>query len=198
VDPLMIVLRLFHIVGGALWFGSAFLFAGFVGPAAAETAPASGVVMSAVVKKRRVAEVIKWLAITTVIAGWAIWLKFALSAGVDVWVTSTYGLVLTIGGCRLGWPSHGGAGCRDGSPGRGDPAARQDRPHAAVPCGRGDGHGAVLVDDRPGGRGPHFLRSVVRRFHGTGRPFTRSTCGSVLLSTDPPEGVFSIRPAPGG
>ena len=98
MDPLMIVLRLFHIVGGALWFGSAFLFAGFVGPAAAETAPASGVVMSAVVKKRRVAEVIKWLAITTVIAGWAIWLKFALSAGVDVWVTSTYGLVLTIGG----------------------------------------------------------------------------------------------------
>jgi hypothetical protein len=94
----MIVLRLFHIVGGALWFGSAFLFAGFVGPAAAETAPASGVVMSAVVKKRRVAEVIKWLAITTVIAGWAIWLKFALGAGVDVWVTSTYGLVLTIGG----------------------------------------------------------------------------------------------------
>ena len=98
MDPLMIVLRLFHIVGGALWFGSAFLFAGFVGPAAAETAPASGVVMSAVVKKRRVAEVIKWLAITTVIAGWAIWLKFAWSAGVDVWVTSTYGLVLTIGG----------------------------------------------------------------------------------------------------
>ena len=98
MDPLMIVLRLFHIVGGALWFGSAFLFAGFIGPAAAETAPASGVLMSAVVKKRRVAEVIKWLAITTVIAGWAIWLKFALSAGVDVWVTSTYGLVLTIGG----------------------------------------------------------------------------------------------------
>ena len=98
MDPLMIVLRLFHIVGGALWFGSAFLFAGFIGPAAAETAPASGVLMSAVVKKRRVAEVIKWLAITTVIAGWAIWLKFALAAGVDVWVTSTYGLVLTIGG----------------------------------------------------------------------------------------------------
>jgi hypothetical protein len=98
LDPLMIVLRLFHIVGGALWFGSAFLFAGFIGPAAAETAPASGALMSAVVKKRRVAEVIKWLAITTVVAGWAIWLKFALSAGVDVWITSTYGLVLTIGG----------------------------------------------------------------------------------------------------
>jgi hypothetical protein len=94
----MLVLRLFHIVAGALWFGSAFLFTGFVGPAAAETAPASGVVMSAVVKKRRVAEVIKWLAITTVIAGWAMWFKFAGDAGFTEWATSTYGLVLGIGG----------------------------------------------------------------------------------------------------
>ena len=38
----MLVLRLFHIVGGALWFGSAFLFTGFLGPSAAETAPSSG------------------------------------------------------------------------------------------------------------------------------------------------------------
>ena len=42
----MIVLRLFHVVGGALCFGSAFLFTGFVGPAAAETVPASGAVMA--------------------------------------------------------------------------------------------------------------------------------------------------------
>jgi hypothetical protein len=94
----MLVLRLFHIVAGALWFGSAFLFTGFLGPSAAETAPASGAVMHGVIKKRRGAEVIKWLAITTVIAGWAMWLKFAASAGVDVWITSSYGLVLTIGG----------------------------------------------------------------------------------------------------
>jgi hypothetical protein len=94
----MIVLRLFHIVGGALWFGSAFLFAGFIGPAAAETAPASGVLMSDVIKKRRATEVIKWLAITTVIAGWAIWLKYATQIGVGDWVTSSFGLVLTIGG----------------------------------------------------------------------------------------------------
>jgi hypothetical protein len=98
VDPLMIVLRLFHIGGGALWFGSAFLFAGFIGPAAAETAPASGVLMSDVIKKRRATEVIKWLAITTVIAGWAIWLKYATQIGVGDWVTSSFGLVLTIGG----------------------------------------------------------------------------------------------------
>ena len=46
MDPVMIVLRTFHILGGALWFGSAFLFAGFFGPASAETAPSSGPIMS--------------------------------------------------------------------------------------------------------------------------------------------------------
>jgi hypothetical protein len=94
----MLVLRLFHIVAGALWFGSAFLFTGFVGPSAAETAPGSGAVMSGIIKKRRGAEVIKWLAITTVIAGWAIWLKYATAMGFVEWVTSSFGLVLTIGG----------------------------------------------------------------------------------------------------
>ena len=96
----MIVLRLFHILGGALWFGSAFLFAGFIGPAAAETAPASGVLMSAVVKKRHVAEVIKWLAITTVVAGWTIWLVDLSKVGwsITTWLSSPFGLVLTIGG----------------------------------------------------------------------------------------------------
>ena len=99
MDPVMIVLRLFHVVGGALWFGSAFLFAGFVGPAAAETVPSSGVVMSNVIKKRRVATVLAGLAITTVIAGWALWVKNALGyPSIVDWVTSSYGLVLTIGG----------------------------------------------------------------------------------------------------
>ena len=46
MDPVMIVLRTFHILGGALWFGSAFLFAGFFGPAAGELGPAGGPVMT--------------------------------------------------------------------------------------------------------------------------------------------------------
>ena len=95
----MLVLRLFHIVGGALWFGSAFLFTGFLGPSAAETAPSSGPVMHGVIKKRRGAEVIKWLAITTVLAGWALWVRNALLyPSIGEWVTSSFGIVLTIGG----------------------------------------------------------------------------------------------------
>ena len=99
MDPLMLVLRLFHVVGGALWFGSAFLFTRFVGPAVAETAPASGVVMSNIIKKRGAAKVLAGLAITTVIAGWLLWFRNASAyPSVMDWVTSTYGFVLTIGG----------------------------------------------------------------------------------------------------
>jgi hypothetical protein len=99
MDPVMIVLRTFHILGGALWFGSAFLFAGFLGPAAGELGPAAGPVMSNVVKKRRIAKVIAALAITTVIAGWALWLKNALAyPSIGDWLTSPFGLVLTVGG----------------------------------------------------------------------------------------------------
>ena len=95
----MIVLRTFHILAGALWFGSAFLFAGFFGPASAETAPSSGPIMSNVVKKRRIATVLAALAITTVIVGWTLWLKDALSyPSIGTWLTSPFGLVLTIGG----------------------------------------------------------------------------------------------------
>jgi hypothetical protein len=95
----MIVLRTLHVVAGALWFGSAFLFAGFVGPAAAETAPASGAVLSALIKKRRAAQVITSLAITTVVVGWVLWARNALVyPSIGAWVTSPFGLVLTIGG----------------------------------------------------------------------------------------------------
>ena len=79
MDPVMIVLRAFHVVAGALWFGAAFLFAGFVGPSAAELGPKAGPVMSAIIKKRRATKVITGLAITTVIVGWTLWVKNALT-----------------------------------------------------------------------------------------------------------------------
>ena len=95
----MLVLRFFHVVAGALWFGSAFLFAGFVGPTAAELGPKAGTVMSSLVTKRRATKVIAGLAITTVAVGWALWLKNAVAyPSVVDWVTSSFGLVLTIGG----------------------------------------------------------------------------------------------------
>jgi uncharacterized membrane protein len=98
MDLLMVVLRFFHIVAGALWFGSAFLFAGFVGPSAAEVGPSAGPLMSAVVKKRRAARVITGLSLSTVIAGWLMWLvDLSRYGSLGDWLGSTFGIVITIG-----------------------------------------------------------------------------------------------------
>ena len=95
----MLVLRLLHIVAGALWVGSAFLFAGFIGPSAAEVAPTAGPLFHVVVKKRRVAKVIMGLSVVTVVVGWIMWLRNMNQYGsLGDWVGSDFGLILTIGG----------------------------------------------------------------------------------------------------
>jgi hypothetical protein len=92
-----IVFRIFHITAGVLWVGSAFLFVGFIGPSAAEVGPAAGPLLSVVVRKRRVTTVITWLAITTVAAGWIMWIAHAVDLGLGDWLSSSYGIVLSIG-----------------------------------------------------------------------------------------------------
>ena len=99
MDPLMLVLRFFHIVAGAAWFGSAFLLTRYVGPSASELGPAAGPMMTAIFAKRRFARVIAVLAVTTVIAGWLMWWHDSqLYESIGAWVGSRFGLVLTIGG----------------------------------------------------------------------------------------------------
>jgi hypothetical protein len=95
--PLMIVLRALHIVCGALWFGSSFLFVGFIGPSAAEVGPSAGPLLTAAVKKRKVAKVITGLATVTVLAGWTMWLRDANEVGLNNFVTSSFGIAITIG-----------------------------------------------------------------------------------------------------
>jgi uncharacterized membrane protein len=94
-----IVFRLFHILSGVLWVGSAFLFVGFIGPSAAEVGPSAGPLLHAVVKKRKVVTVITVLSSFTVVAGWILWLKdMSARASLADWVKSPLGLGLTIGG----------------------------------------------------------------------------------------------------
>jgi uncharacterized membrane protein len=94
-----LVFRFFHIVAGVLWVGSAFLFVGFIGPSAAEVGPAAGPLLTVVVKKRKVAKVINGLGGVTVLAGWVLWLKnMTLYNSLGDWVSTRFGLVLTIGG----------------------------------------------------------------------------------------------------
>jgi uncharacterized membrane protein len=97
--PFMLIFRFLHIVAGVLWVGSAFLFVGFIGPSAAEVGPSAGPLLAAAVKKRKVAKVITVLGAVSVIAGWILWLRnMSLAASFSNWVTSSFGLVLTIGG----------------------------------------------------------------------------------------------------
>ena len=98
-DTFMIVFRSFHILAGVLWVGAAFLFVGFIGPAAAEVGPSAGPLLAAVVEKRKVAKVITVLGVVNVTAGWILWLKnMSQYPSLGDWVTSRFGLVLTIGG----------------------------------------------------------------------------------------------------
>jgi hypothetical protein len=101
VDVVMIVLRFFHIVGGTLWVGSAFLFVAVIGPSAAEVGPSAGPLLEVAVKKRKVAKMITGFATATVAAGWLMWLKDLRAHGwsVSTWVfhSNWFGLAITIG-----------------------------------------------------------------------------------------------------
>jgi hypothetical protein len=102
VDVVMIVLRFFHIVGGSLWVGSAFLFVAVIGPSAAEVGPSAGPLLEVAVKKRKVAKLITMFATSAVLAGWLMWLKDLRDYNWNVsdWVfhSGGFGLALTLGG----------------------------------------------------------------------------------------------------
>jgi ribose/xylose/arabinose/galactoside ABC-type transport system permease subunit len=97
-EPFMLVLRFLHIVAGALWVGSAFLFSGFIGPSAAEVGPSAGPLLGVLVHKRRLPRVIVSLSGVTVLAGWIMWLRNVdRYGGLDEWVGTPFGLGITIG-----------------------------------------------------------------------------------------------------
>jgi len=176
-NPFMIVFRLLHIVAGVLWVGSAFLFVGFIGPSAAEVGPSAGPLLHAAVKERKVAKVITGLGITTVVAGWILWLRVLNDFGsLSDWLGSHFGFVLTIravlatiaaflGALGVGRNVErlvdvGDAVAASGGPPTPEQQARiehqgaeiekhgKDRPRVAGPRGGLHGDGALLVDRR--------------------------------------------------
>jgi uncharacterized membrane protein len=97
-SPFFLIFRFLHIVAGALWVGSAFLFSAFIGPSAAEVGPSAGPLIATMVKKRKLVPVIISLSGVTVLAGWILWLKdLSNYGGLGDWLGSSFGLVLTIG-----------------------------------------------------------------------------------------------------
>jgi hypothetical protein len=108
ISAFFLVFRLLHIVAGTLWVGMSFMFLAVIGPTAGQLGPAAGPFMTALGKKAP--GIITPVATVTVLAGWALWLRDWSDFGsLGDWVTSRYGLVLTIGAVLATVAYFGGA-----------------------------------------------------------------------------------------
>lgn len=92
----LIVLRLIHVVLGALWVGMMVFTAFFLGPAIQDAGPDGGKVMAAL-QRRGLMTVTPILALGTLLSG--IWLYWRVSGGFQSgYVTSPGGLAFGLGG----------------------------------------------------------------------------------------------------
>lgn len=76
MDPLVIVLRLVHVVAGAIWVGMATFATYYLQPAIQETGPDGGKVMAAI-QRRGVMTVMPILAVATLISGLWLYMRAA-------------------------------------------------------------------------------------------------------------------------
>lgn len=96
MDVLLVVVRLAHVVFGAIWVGMVVFTAVFLTPAIQEAGPDGAKVMGAL-QRRGIMTVLPILAVGTLISG--IWLYWRLSGGLQpAYVTSPGGLAFGLGG----------------------------------------------------------------------------------------------------
>jgi hypothetical protein len=103
VDLLVIVLRLIHLVAGALWVGMATFTTYYLQPALQEVGPDGGKVM-AVIQRRGVMTVMPILAVATLLSG--LWLYLRAAGGQHAaFAQSGPGMAFGIGGLAAiaGW-----------------------------------------------------------------------------------------------
>jgi len=94
---LIALLRILHIVSGGFWMGVMILNAGFLLPAVQASGPAGGQVMKQLVQTRRLPLFLNLAVVVTLISGGILfwWVSGSLSSE---WLSSRFGLSLTIGG----------------------------------------------------------------------------------------------------
>ncbi len=103
MDPLIIVLRLIHVVSGALWVGMLTFSTFFLMPAIQEVGPDGGKVMAAV-QRRGIMTIMPLVALGTLISG--IWLYIRDAAGRHAeFAQSPMGMAFGLGGLAaiLAW-----------------------------------------------------------------------------------------------
>jgi hypothetical protein len=103
MDPLIIILRLIHVVAGALWVGMAAFTTYYLQPALQEVGPDGGKVMAAI-QRRGIMTVMPILAVATLLSG--LWLYLRAAAGQHAsFAQSGPGMAFGIGGLAAiaGW-----------------------------------------------------------------------------------------------
>jgi uncharacterized membrane protein len=93
-----IVFRTLHIAAGVAWAGSVFLFVVLIQPSAAAIGPAAAPFMMELLGKRKLVSWLLSLAGTTIVAGlFLYWKNWQDYGSLGDFVSSRFGLVLTIG-----------------------------------------------------------------------------------------------------
>ncbi len=96
MDPLQLVLRLLHILGGTFWVGSTFFLSGFMGPAVRASLPEGGKVMQRLLTHTRFTTIISISSTLTFLSGWILF--FPTSGNFNAaWLGTGTGISLTIG-----------------------------------------------------------------------------------------------------
>ena len=98
LEPFWFVFRLIHILAGVAWVGGVFLFVAFIQPSAAAIGPAAGPMMGQLLGVRKLVDRFLLMAGITIAAGLTMYVKLGTDApSFGDWVTTGYGLALTIG-----------------------------------------------------------------------------------------------------
>jgi hypothetical protein len=95
MDPVVIFLRVIHIVCGVYWAGTIFFVATLLQPAVTEAGPEGGKVMQALMR-RRYLDIMPAVAILTILAGLDLYRRASGNFSQD-WIASAHGLTLTVG-----------------------------------------------------------------------------------------------------
>lgn len=96
MSPLIVTLRLLHIVLGVIWAGTLIFFATYLVPSVREAGP-DGMKVMAAIQRRRFLDVMPVVAAVTILSG--LWLYWRMSGGFNWnWMMSSMGLALGIGG----------------------------------------------------------------------------------------------------
>lgn len=95
MNPMLLVLRLVHIVCGVYWAGTIFFVATMLEPSVRAAGPEGGKVMQALMR-RRYLDILPAIAVLTIVSGLELYRR--VSGGFSaLWITSRPGMTLTFG-----------------------------------------------------------------------------------------------------